>query len=179
MSYSMRSGLVDSLESLECLVAQSREITKKEFTKYYWEFNKCCHNMQEDVSKGDKNQLFWKGLPSELQHDIFNELRVGNPSISWHKAPAIEDVHQTALKVLDKNSIFFNLTVSRGKTKTKKSKHSLTKKKSKSDRIYKVQMIQTLIQEMMGNAIRLFATEIVVTVKTTAALLMTVILTQN
>ena len=32
-----------SRESLECLVAQSREITKKkEFTKYYWEFNKHC-----------------------------------------------------------------------------------------------------------------------------------------
>jgi hypothetical protein len=123
---------IEPTNSLEHLVAQDWVIIKKkQFIEYYQEFNKRYHNLHEEVSKGDRNQLFWKGLPSNLQQDIFDELRACNPAIDWHKAPAVEDVHQIALRVLDKNSIFANLTVSRNKSRNKKSKDDFPKKKKR------------------------------------------------
>jgi hypothetical protein len=122
-----------SRDSLERLILQDRTITsKKQFVKYYRDFTKRTHNMYEEVAEDDKNRLFWKGLPKDLQKDIFSELRVSTPGLDRKKAPAVKDVREIAMKIFDKNSLYAPLAISHSKYKEKKSKHSSHKKKKHS-----------------------------------------------
>jgi hypothetical protein len=105
-----------SRNSLEHLASRKRKITrKKHFVEYYRDFAKCTHNMHKRVSDEDKNRLFWKGLPKDLQKDIFNELQATLPTFDQHNAPDIKLIQDTALNILDKNSLYADLTVSQGK----------------------------------------------------------------
>ena len=122
-----------SRDSLERLILQDRTITSKsQFVKYYRDFTKRTHSMYEEVAEDDKNRLFWKGLPKDLQKDIFSELRVLAPGLDRKKAPAVKDVREIAMKIFDKNSLYAPLAISHSKSKEKKSKYSSHKKKKRS-----------------------------------------------
>ncbi len=122
-----------SRDSLERLILQDRTITsKKQFVKYYRDFTKRTHNMYEEIAEDDKNRLFWKGLPRDLQKDIFSELLASTPGLNRKKAAAVKDVREIAMKIFDKNSLYAPLAISHSKFKEKKSKHSSHKKKKHS-----------------------------------------------
>ena len=119
-----------SCDSLEHFVARDRMITKKaHFINYHQKFCAIVHNLHDHVSEADQDHLFWKGLPKNLRRDIFQELR-SDDKRDWRKAPTITQVYDEVTKrILDKDSVFANLTASQGKSKYKSKKHDLSKKK--------------------------------------------------
>jgi hypothetical protein len=89
------------------------------------------------VAENDRDHLFWKGLPKDLQCDIFGVLRGDDDARDWHKAPAISQVYDIVTKkFLEKDSIFAPFMASQRKSKSKKAKNNLSKKKKKLEDLF-------------------------------------------
>jgi len=129
-----------SRDSLDKFVRKERRISnKKQFVEYYRGFCRRVQGLKETVTQGDVNRLFWKGLPPDLQRDVYYELRAQRLVIDRHTAPEIKLVRVTAMSVLDKDSLFANLTASRGNSKNTKGKDKSDSKgkKRRSQKFYK------------------------------------------
>lgn len=125
-------------DNLDHFVRKKRSMTSKgEFVEYYRKFSKRLHGLREDITIEDRDRLFWKGLPQDIRKDIYLELIAENPKLDRRRAASIEIVQKHALAILDMNSLYADLTTSRGNQKRKKDRSGYAKKKrSKSSKLF-------------------------------------------
>ena len=125
-----------SRDHLDKFVSKKRTISrKKEFVKYFREFTEQLHGLRETITNGDRDCLFWKGLPQSVQQDIYIELIAEDPKMDRRKAASMESVHRIALSVLDKNSLYAGLTASWSDIKRRSWDLQQKKKRSRASKL--------------------------------------------
>ena len=122
-----------SRESIDRFVSRDRSITKrKDVVKYYREFSRRLQGLRDELPNAERDRLFWKGIPEDVQRDAYYELRAKKDAFSRHKAPDMHEVYKLILAVMDKDSLYANLANSWNPTKTKHDRKHL-KKRNTSD----------------------------------------------
>jgi hypothetical protein len=61
----------------------------------------------------DCNLVFWESLPRWLQREIYEDLKTLDPHLDWLVAQDIEIIRQIALSILDKDSVYSQITCSK------------------------------------------------------------------
>jgi hypothetical protein len=131
-----------SRRDIEKYVRRKRSITKRlHFAKYYRDFMMRVKFMKpRPLSREDCNLFFWEGIPHNLQKDIYYELKLATPNMDRSAAQDIEVIHGIAMSILDRDSVYLNITHTQSKSSgfntedsdsTKSSKKSIKAKKKK------------------------------------------------
>jgi hypothetical protein len=124
-----------SRERLERFARKKRTISNKEhFSRYYRHFNKRTHKLYEAVALSERDRLFWKGLPRDLQRSIYYELLARDPRMNRREAPSMRKVREIALLLLDKDSLFAHLTTTSSSAATTGPLDKTRHKKRRSTR---------------------------------------------
>jgi hypothetical protein len=124
-----------SRDSLDRFVRKERTISsKKQFIEYYRGFCRRVQGLKETITQEDVNRLFWKGLPRNIQQDSYYELRAQHLVIDRYTAPEIKVVRGIIMSILDKDSLFANLTNSR---KGNRDQDAIKGKKHRKERFYR------------------------------------------
>lgn len=142
-------------KDVERFVRRPRIIRKRaHFAEYYRKFMTMLEYVKpKPLSREDSNLLFWEGLPSQLQKDLYDDLRIENPRLDKTVAQDIDVIKKLALIILSKDSVYSRITRAKSKKhkmdldlsddddpprelkrkKTKKSKDIYTKLKRSDD----------------------------------------------
>ena len=119
-----------SRESLDRFVRRDHVVTKrKHLVKYYREFNRRLNGLRDKLQDSERDRLFWIGIPTELQQDAYLELRTKRRSFDRHKAPDMFEVYKLILAIMDKESLYANLTSSWKVGKPRHDKNSSNARK--------------------------------------------------
>jgi len=121
-----------SRESLDRFVRRAHEITKvKHLVKYYREFNRRLEGLRDELPSSERDRLFWKGIPENIQRDAYHELRSKPGSFDRHKAPDMDKVYKLILAIMDKDSIYANVANGWKSGKAKSARDSSRKRHSR------------------------------------------------
>ena len=101
-----------SRRDVEKYSRKKRVITKrKQFAQYYRDFMMRVKFVKpRPLVKEEVNQLFWEGLPHNLQRDIYLELRAQYPKMDRTVAQDVEVIRQIAMSTLDSSSVYSHIT---------------------------------------------------------------------